>query len=101
MAENNEVVRLDLMYSQAIEVDILAEFEKYGVGRKYTRFSDVVGTGEHDPKMGDPIWPQLNNSMLIYCSEEESQILARIVKDLRLRFPMEGIACFKSIAQVL
>jgi len=99
-AESSErtLVRLDLMFTQAMEEDILEEFDKYQVGQNYSKTSNVIGKGCSNPKMGDSIWPQLNSMYVIFCSMEEAQIIRRIVIDLRLRYPMEGIACFVSSA---
>lgn len=97
--ETEKLVRIDLMFSQAIEEDFIAEFDKYQVGQSYSKTSNVIGKGCSNPKMGDAIWPQLNSMYLIFCSSEESQIIRRIVKDLRQKYPTEGVACFVSQAE--
>lgn len=86
--------RIELILSQAVESDILEAFEEKKVGKAYTKIPNVIGKGFSDPKMGDSIWPQLNSLYIIYCEEEESQIIYDIVLKTREEYPCDGIAFF-------
>ena len=59
-----------------------------------TKLNSVHGAGYSDPKMGDPVWPEENFILIIYCSEEEGVSVKKAVESVRERFPDEGIRCF-------
>ena len=94
-------VRVDLFFSQAVDDDFMIIFKERNVAQKYTKTVGVQGNGEKNPKLGDAIWPQLNNIMTIFCSEEEAAKIEDIVLEMRKRYPVEGIGCFTSRAEAL
>lgn len=89
--------RIEIIFSQAVEEDLDLLLSTKGI-KKYTKISGVMGQGESIPKKGDSIWPQLNTIFIIYCNEEELEVLKNIITDLRNAYPMEGIATFISDA---
>lgn len=89
--------RIEIIFSQAVEEDLDLLLSTKGI-KKYTKIPGVMGQGESIPKMGDSIWPQLNTIFIIYCNEEELEVLKTIITDLRNAYPMEGIATFISDA---
>lgn len=92
--------RIDLIFSAAIEEDVFAGFKKYEIGKKYTKIPCVMGEGCSNPKLGDAIWPQLNTFIMVYCEEEEAEKIYNFVKELREQYPVEGLACFSSDAEL-
>ena len=64
------------------------------------KISGVTGAGFSNPKLGDAVWPQLNEMLIIYCQKEEAEKIVELVKEIREKYPMEGIACFVSKAAV-
>jgi hypothetical protein len=102
--ENKEQVklrRLEIIFSQAIEDDFFELFEKEQVGKNFTRFPAVTGSGFSTPKLGNDVWPQLNAMLIIYCSKEEAEKIRAIVNRIRHQYPTEGIACYISKAREL
>ncbi len=91
-------VRLELIFSQALEEDFQQEFKEEKVGRRFTKFETVMGAGCSDPKLGDAVWPQLNMMYVIYCDKAEAKKIYAIVRKMRKKFLTEGIACFMSRA---
>ncbi|MBQ4378798.1 MAG: hypothetical protein II821_06340 [Treponema sp.] len=88
--------RVEIIFSQAVEEDFVAEFKEQQVGLKYTKLANVMGAGFSNPRLGDAIWPQLNMMYIIYCSEEDCRKIIAIVEKLREKYMGEGIACFVS-----
>lgn len=94
-----DLVRVEMIFSQAIEEDMMEEFSNHKVGNHYTKISGVTGKGFSNPKLGDAIWPQLNIMIIVFCTKEESEKIFLIVENLRKRYPAEGISYFISSAE--
>ena len=97
--KTTKMVRIELIYSQAVEEDFFEAFRDERVGYHYSKIANVTGAGYSNPKLGDAIWPQLNEMMVIYCSEAEAEKIFAIVDRLRQHYPAEGIACFVMAAE--
>ena len=91
--------RVELIFSAAVDEDFMDGFKKKGIGAHYTKISGVTGAGFSNPKLGDSVWPQLNEMIVVYCSKDEAEKIVDLAKDLREKYPMEGIACFISKAK--
>lgn len=91
--------RVELIFSAAVDEDFMDGFKKKGIGAHYTKISGVTGAGFSNPKLGDSVWPQLNEMIIVYCSKDEAEKIVDLAKDLREKYPMEGIACFISKAK--
>ena len=93
--------KIEIILTQAIEGDFIAKYEivckREKVPCKYTKIDGVMGQGNTCPKLGDPIWPQLNVLFLIYCEDS----IAEIMKELHKEYPGEGAASFVSDAGIL
>jgi hypothetical protein len=94
-----EKVRLEIIMSEAVYEDFLTEADFAVPGIKYTRIADALGRGNTTPKQGDAVWPQYNTVIIIYCTPDEAARIIVIVKGLREKYPTEGVACFRSIAE--
>lgn len=94
-----KLVRLEIIFSQALEEDFEIEFKEKKVAAKFTKIANVMGAGYSNPRLGDAIWPQLNTMFIIYCTEEDSEKIINICQYLREKYIAEGIACFKSEAE--
>ena len=98
-APAGNVVRMEIICTQALEEDFRQEFDEQKVAGRYTKLASVMGAGYSNPCLGDSIWPQLNVMFIIYCSEEDSVAIKDIVWKLRDKYRTEGIACFVSKAE--
>ncbi len=92
--------RVEIIFSQAVEEDIFEGFKKQKIGGHYSKISAVTGAGFSNPKLGDAIWPQLNEMIIVYCKKTEAEKIIGFVKTLRKKYPVEGIACFVSKAKI-
>ena len=67
-------IRLELIFSQALEEDFRSEFTALNIGKKYTKFESVMGAGCSNPCLGDSVWPELNMSKKnIFCCKKVAQ----------------------------
>ncbi len=92
--------RVEIIFSQAVEEDIFEGFKERKIGAHYSKVSAVTGSGFSAPKLGDAIWPQLNEMIIVYCKKTEAEKIIDLVKALRKKYPVEGIACFVSKAKI-
>lgn len=93
--------KVEIVLSQALEDDFLLYCKANKVGTAYTRINNVCGEGLQVPKLGTPIWPQLNSYIIIVCSESEAEVIASIVQKLRQKYPDDGIFAFSSTVDVI
>jgi hypothetical protein len=93
--------KLEIIVSQAIDGDFLHDCKVLRVAQYYTKSVGVLGSGHSVPKMGDDVWPQLNNHYMIVVEDQEMEAIKRIVEHLREIYPKEGIACFVSTVEAL
>lgn len=99
--EQDSLFRLEIILSQSIEDDFLADFLRCDTGHMFTKIDKVMGQGFSTPKMGSSIWPQLNSMYIVYCPQEKISSIKEILDSLRKEYPGEGVACFLSEAKVL
>lgn len=92
--------RVEIILSAAVDEDFVEGFKKNKIGAHFTKISGVTGAGFSNPKLGDSVWPQLNEMIIVYCPKEEAEKIVELVKEIREKYPMEGIACFVSKAAV-
>ncbi len=91
-------VRMEIIFSQALEEDFLQAFKENDIGKHFTKFETVMGAGFSTPHLGNDVWPQCNMMFIIYCSKDEAKKIRQVVQKLRKQFITEGIACFMSQA---
>jgi len=88
--------KLEIILSQAIDEDFLHDCKVMHVADYYTKTIGVQGEGCSFPKMGDDVWPQLNNHYMIVIEDDEIETIKHIISHLREIYPDEGLACFVS-----
>ena len=98
--KKGKLKRVELIFSAAVDEDFMDGFKKKGIGAHYTKISGVTGAGFSNPKLGDSVWPQLNEMIIVYCPKDEAEKIIELAEKIRDKYPMEGIACFVSKASV-
>ncbi len=98
--KKKKLKRVEIILSAAVDEDFMDGFKKKGIGAHFTKISGVTGAGFSNPKLGDSVWPQLNEMLIVYCSKDESEKIIELAEKIRDKYPMEGIACFVSKAAV-
>ncbi len=87
--------RIEIIFSQALEEDVFMALKKIPEAQAFTLIPGVKGKGYSTPKMGDSVWPEFNELMIIYCpTESGATAIADAIDRIRRRFPTEGIAAF-------
>ena len=87
-------MRMEIIANHSVEEDIFEAMQRRGVGRFYTKIPSVQGVGSSNPRLGDPIWPEENFLLIIYCSGGEAERITEAVKEVKSRFGEEGIKLF-------
>jgi len=88
------MIRIEIIANRSVEENIFDAFEKFKVGKYYTKIPNVWGVGACGPRMGDPVWPEENFSLVIWCEEEEAAGIRKAVQSVKDKFPGEGIKLF-------
>jgi hypothetical protein len=88
------MIRLEIIANHSVEENILEAMKDAGVGKFYTRYSNVFGVGSTGPRMGDAIWPEENFALIVWCEEDEARNIAAAVATVKVQFPDEGIKVF-------
>lgn len=96
--KGKKLKRVELIFSAAVDEDFMDGFKKKGIGAHFTKISGVTGAGFSNPKLGDAVWPQLNEMIIVYCPKDEAEKIIELAEKIRDKYPMEGIACFVSKA---
>ncbi len=89
------MTRIEIIFSQALEEDIFAAFKKIPEAQFFTLIPGIKGKGYSTPKMGDSVWPEFNELMIIYCPSESGvgQIKDALAR-LQNKYQTEGLAYF-------
>lgn len=88
------MTKVDIIANQAIEEDIIEILEKIGYGENFTCISPVFGRGRHGRKERSAVWPEENVMFMIEMEDAHSQELVDGLKELKTRFPNEGMRCY-------
>ncbi len=78
----------------ALGEDVLEAIKAHGV-TGYTRWDDVCGDGRSGgPHLGIHVWPVTNQAYAFAVEEEKIPELLETVRELRSRFPDQGVKAF-------
>lgn len=86
--------RVEIIANRSVEEDLMDAFSKAGVVKHYTKYPVVHGVGGSGPRMGDPVWPEENFSLICYCGEDEARRIAEVAAEVKKAFPDEGLKVF-------
>jgi len=83
-----------IVYNEAIDSEVMSALEGCGA-KSYTKVMGVFGRGESSGvHLGNDIWPGRNNILYVACAEAEAKKILVCVRELRKRFPQEGVKAF-------
>jgi len=88
--------RIEIFGNKAIEEDLFDRFKKNNVCSHYSLIPVVYGVGNSGPRMGDHIWPEENFMVVVYCEDEEAEIIKKSVDEVKEYFKKEGLKIFIS-----
>lgn len=88
--------RIEIFMNRAIVDVVLSEVAKeFGEDLKYSLIPDVKGRGFSGPCLGDDIWPELNDIIILYIEDAMVDDLVNHMKSLKKHFPIQGLAMFQ------
>jgi hypothetical protein len=88
------MIRIEIFANHSVEEDILDALAKEQVGKFYTKFPNIYGVGSSGPRMGDAVWPEENFSLVIWCEQDEAEIIKKVIDGVKEKFHDEGIKLF-------
>jgi hypothetical protein len=88
------MIRIEIFANHSVEEDILDALAKEQVGKYYTKIPNIYGIGSSGPRMGDAVWPEENFSLVIWCEQDEAEIIKRVIDGVKEKFHDEGIKLF-------
>jgi len=88
------MIRIEIFANHSVEEDILDALAKEQVGKYYTKFPNIYGVGSSGPRMGDAVWPEENFSLVIWCEQDEAEIIKQVIDGVKKKFHDEGIKLF-------
>lgn len=88
--------RIEIICNKSIELDLFDIFEKNNIVKFYTKIPVVYGVGSSGPRMGDHIWPEENFMLIVYCDENEAELIKKSIEELKQYFKTEGVKMFES-----
>lgn len=87
--------RIEIIFSQAIEDDVRLALKPIPEAQFFTLIPGVRGQGYTTPKMGDAVWPEENEILIIYCmSDETTSRIEAAIYLLQKKYTAEGLAIF-------
>jgi hypothetical protein len=88
------MIRIEIFANHSVEEDILDALAKEQVGKYYTKIPNIYGVGSSGPRKGDAVWPEENFSLVIWCEQDEAEIIKRVIEGVKEKFHDEGIKLF-------
>jgi len=70
-----------------IHPDVMELLQARGIDH-YTLWQDLEGAGETGPKHGNPVWPGLNNMLMLVLDEEQVEPFIEAMHKLRDSYPV-------------
>ncbi len=86
--------RIEIIFSQALEEDIIGSLKDIPEAQFYSIIPEVWGKGYSTPKMGSPVWPETNEIMIMYCDNAVEKKITSRIKELQAKYTREGLAYF-------
>ncbi len=85
--ESSECKLVILVAEEGVDADVMEVMEQMGL-KYYTRFTDVVGSGETGRRDGDAIWPGLNTVLVVYMRADQVPALVERCHEVRDSYPI-------------
>jgi len=75
------------IYDSGIQPDMMGLLERHGIGH-HTLLQNVHGAGETGIRTGDPIWPGVNNILMLVLNDDQVPPLVADAHAMRDAFPL-------------
>ncbi|OHD14869.1 MAG: hypothetical protein A2Y34_14205 [Spirochaetes bacterium GWC1_27_15] len=88
--------RIEIIGNRSLEEDLFDRFKKNNVVNHYTKIPLVYGVGTSGPRMGDHTWPEENFMIIVYCDENEADLIQKTIEETKQYFKDEGLKMFET-----
>jgi hypothetical protein len=82
-----------VFYDRAFDENVLEALTEIGV-KDFSKWTDTLGSGTHEPHLGDPVWPGLNNTLAVVVEEEKKDAVLGAVRALQRDHPVIALRAF-------
>jgi len=86
--------RMELIANKSVEKEIIEALEKNIEDFYYTLIPQLHGRGKGNYKLGTATWPELNFMLVSFLDDPDALEAEKIIRDVKERFPREGIKLF-------
>lgn len=93
--------RVEIVSNRSVKDEIVEGLESAMPGILYTVLPQAEGRGKRDRKLGTTTWPELNFALFAYVEDSDLAGVRAVVREVKSRFPKEGIAIFAVHAEAL
>ncbi|MDR3325538.1 MAG: hypothetical protein LBS82_06120 [Spirochaetaceae bacterium] len=88
------ITRVEIIANRSVEDNIHEALAAAGVAKHYTKTPIVHGVGAKGPRMGDPVWPEENFALVVWCEADEARLIKEALEPVKAQYPNEGIKVF-------
>jgi hypothetical protein len=85
---------MELIANRSVEAELIDTLEGEVADFYYTLLPNVHGRGKAAYRMGTATWPEENFLLISYLDEHEAAKVKALVREVKTRFPGEGIKLF-------
>ena len=86
--------RLELIANRSVEREIIEALENNIQDFYYTMIPELHGRGKTQYRLGTATWPEMNFMLISYVDDNAAAQAVSIIREVKKRFPKEGIKLF-------
>lgn len=86
--------RAEIICNQSVQDDVIDYLEQELPELEYSILPEVQGKGAKSKKLGNTTWPEKNFILFAYTNLDGAKKIKEILKNLKRKFPEEGISVF-------
>ena len=86
--------RMELIANRSVEKEIIEALEENIQEFFYTVIPELHGRGKSKYRLGTPTWPEMNFLLISYLDDIDADKALSVIREVKERFPKEGIKLF-------
>ena len=86
--------RMELIANRSVEKEIIEALEEHIPDFFYTLIPELHGRGKTKYRLGTATWPEMNFLLISYMDDNAAAEAFKIIREVKERFPREGIKLF-------
>ena len=92
--------RIELIANLSVEREIIGALEENIPDFYYTLLPQIHGRGKTKYRLGTTTWPEQNFMLISYLDDGDAAKVEAAIREVKTRFPIEGIKLFVMKADV-